>query len=88
MPKEIAIHKMVDQVFEKGVDDIIDDVAEERTFIVNTLKFWINNDEMWQDFATNKNARKVFLNQIQELTLQELQTNALIELATIKNGIE
>jgi hypothetical protein len=43
---------------------------------------------MWQDFATNKNARKVFLNQMQALTLQELETNALIELATIKNGVE
>jgi hypothetical protein len=88
MSKEIAIHKMIDQVFEKGVDDIVDDVAEERTFIVNTLKLWINDDEMWQDFATNKHARKVFINQMQALTLQELETNALIELATIKQGIE
>jgi hypothetical protein len=41
MSREIPIHKMIDQVFEKGVDDIVDDVAEERTFIVNTLKLWI-----------------------------------------------
>jgi hypothetical protein len=88
MSREIPIHKMIEQVFEKGVDDIVDDVAEERTFIVNTLKLWINDDEMWQDFATNKNARKVFLNQMQALTLQELETNALIELATIKQGAE
>lgn len=88
MPKEIAIHKMVDQVFEKGVNEIIDDVAEERTFIVNTLKSWINDDEMWQEFATNKQSRKIFLNQMQALTLQELETNALIELATIKQGEE
>lgn len=85
MKKEIAIHKMVDQIFQKGINTLIDDIAEERTFIVNTLKDWISDDEMWKDFVTNKQGRHLFIQALQELTLQEMSTNALIELATIKN---
>ena len=88
MPKEITIDKMIDQVFDSKANEMIDDIAEERTFIVNTLKLWVEDDEMWQEFAENKQMRKVFLMQMQALTLQELETNALIELATIKNGVE
>lgn len=85
MPKETPIHKMVDQVFEKGANALVDEIAEERTFIVNTLKDWINDNEMWKDFVDNKQGRQMFIQAVQELALQELQTNALIELATIKN---
>ena len=86
MKKEMPIHKMVDQVFEKGASALVDEIAEERQFIVSTLKDWINDDEMWKDFATNKDGRKMFISAVQELALQELQTNTLIEIATIKNG--
>ena len=88
MSREIPIHKMIDQVFDSKADEIIDDIAEERTFIVNTLKLWIEDDEMWQQFAENKQMRKVFLMQMQALTMQELEANALIELVTIKQGVE
>ena len=81
----MPIHKMVDQVFEKGANALVDEIAEERTFIVNTLKDWINDNEMWKDFVDNKQGRQMFIQAVQELALQELQTNALIELATIKN---
>jgi hypothetical protein len=88
MSKEITIDKMVDQVFDSKANEIIDDIAEERTFIVNTLKLWIEDDEMWQQFVDSKQMRKVFLMQMQALTMQELEANALIELVTIKQGIE
>jgi len=88
MPKEITIDKMVDQVFDSKANEIIDDIAEERTFIVNTLKLWVEDDEMWQQFVESKQMRKVFLMQMQALTLQELEANALIELVTIKQGID
>ena len=85
MKKEMPIHKMVDQVFEKGVNNLVDEIAQERQFIVNTLKDWINDDEMRKDFVTSKDGRKMFIYAVQELALQEMSTNALIELATIKN---
>jgi putative Ca2+/H+ antiporter (TMEM165/GDT1 family) len=88
MSRPKSIHTMVDQVFVNGIEEMIDDIAEERTFIVNTLKLWINDDEMWQEFVDSKQNRKVFLNQVQALMLQELETNALIELATINNEVE
>ena len=86
MKKEIPIHKMVDQAFVKGANALVDEIAEERQFIVSTLKDWINDDEMWKDFVTSKDGRKMFIAAVQELALQELQTNTLIEIATIKNG--
>lgn len=86
MPKEIPIHKMIDQVFEKGANALVDEIVEERKFIITTLKDWINDDEMWKDFVTSKDGRKMFISAVQELALQELQTNTLIEIATIKNG--
>ena len=85
MKKEIPIHKMVDQAFVKGANALVDEIAEERQFIVSTLKDWINDDEMWKDFVTSKDGRKMFIYAVQELALQEMSTNALIELATIKN---
>ena len=83
--KEKPIHKMVDDVFQKGANALVDEIAQERQFIVSTLKDWLNDDEMWKDFVTSKQGRHMFINALQELTLQEMQTNALIELATIKN---
>ena len=83
--REKPIHKMVDEVFEKGVNNLIDEIAEERQFIISTLKEWINDDEMWKDFVDNKQGRQMFMASLQELILQEMSTNALIELATIKN---
>jgi len=88
MSKEIAIHKMVDQVFDKGATSVIDEIAEERNFIVKALKHYIETDEVWQQFVDNKEMRKQFITSIQALTLQELETNALIELVTIKQGAE
>ena len=88
MSKEIAIHKMVDQVFDKSATSVIDEIAEERNFIVKALKHYIETDEVWQQFVDNKEMRKQFITSIQALTLQELETNALIELVTIKQGEE
>ena len=84
--KEKPIHKMVDDVFQKGANALVDEIAEERQFIVSTLKDWLNDDEMWKDFVTNKQGSQMFIYSVQELALQELQTNTLIEIATIKNG--
>ena len=88
MSKEMPIHKMVDQVFDKGATSVIDEIAEERNFIVKALKHYIETDEVWQQFVDNKEMRKQFITSIQALTLQELETNALIELVTIKQGEE
>jgi len=86
MKKEMPIHRMVDNVFQKGIEDLIDEIAQERTFVVNTLKEMMNDDALWQEMVTNKESRKMFIWSIQELTLQEIQTNHLIELTTIKHG--
>ena len=86
MPKEKAIHKMVDEVFDKQLEnDLIDEIAEERNFIVNTLKSWIETDEMWEQMVDNKDARKLFLMNMQMLFLTELENSTLIELATTKH---
>jgi len=61
MPKEIAIHKMVDQVFEKGVNRLVDEIAEE-----------IDNIEARKAFLTN--LQMLFLNDIENSTLIELAT--------------
>ena len=88
MPKEMSIHKMIDQVFDKKANSVIDEIVEERTFILNSMKSWISDDEMWKQFVDEKDLRKVFIWQVQALTLQELESNALIELVTIKQGEE
>lgn len=88
MSKEMPIHKMVDQVFDKSATSVIDEIADERKFIVKALKHYIETDEVWQQFVDNKEMRKQFITSIQALTLQELETNALIELVTIKQGEE
>jgi DNA phosphorothioation-dependent restriction protein DptG len=86
MPKEKPIHKMVEEVFDKAVnDDLIQDIVEERNFIVNTLKSWIEEDEMWLQLVDNKEARKQFLTNMQLLFLSELENSTLIELATTKH---
>ena len=80
---------MVDEVFSKELDnDLIDEIVEERNFIVNTLKTWINTDEMWQELVDNKEARKLFINNIQVLFMQETENSVLIELATINQGVD
>ncbi len=87
MPKAKAIHKMVDEVCDKELNsDLIDEIVEERNFIVNTLKSWIETDEIWEQMVDNKEQRKAFLNNMQMLFLTELQNSTLIELATIKHG--
>jgi hypothetical protein len=89
MSKEMTIDKMVDDVFIKDLnDDLIDEITEERNFILNTLKSFIDTDEVWQQMVDNKEARKLFLNNMQVLFLQEMENSALIELATIKNEEE
>ena len=86
MPKEKPIHKMVDEVFDKQLEnELIDEIAEERNFIVNTLKSWIDTDEMWEQMVDNKDARKLFLMNMQMLFLTELENSTLIELATTKH---
>lgn len=85
MPKEKPIHKMVNEVFEKGANLLVDEIAQERQFIVTTLKEWVDDDSLWKDCLDSKDNRKMFIVWLQELTLQEMQTNALIELATIKH---
>ena len=86
MPKEKPIHKMIDEVFDKQLEnELIDEIAEERNFIVNTLKSWIDTDEMWEQMVENKEARKLFLMNMQMLFLTELENSTLIELATTKH---
>jgi len=86
VPKEKPMHKMIDEVFDKQLEnDLIDEIAEERNFIVNTLKSWIDTDEMWEQMVDNKDARKLFLMNMQMLFLTELENSTLIELATTKH---
>ena len=89
MPKEKPIHKMVDEVFDKELEtELFDEIVEERNFIVNTLKTWIETDEIWEQLVDNKEQRKLFLMQMQMLFLTELENSTLIELATTKHGDE
>jgi len=60
MPKK-PIHKMVDEVFDKDItQDLIDELAEEKTFIVNTLRKFVESDEMWAQLADSREARNNF----------------------------
>ena len=87
MPKEKPIHKMVDEVFDKDVNaDLLDELVEERTFIVNTLKKFVEHDELWVQLVDNMEARKQFLVNLQMLFLNEIENSTLIELATTKWG--
>jgi hypothetical protein len=89
MPKEKPIHKMVDEVFDKELEtDLFDEIVEERNFIVNTLKTWIETDAIWEQMVDDKEQRKMFLMQMQMLFLTELENSTLIELATTKHGDE
>lgn len=85
MKKEMPIHKMVDQIFQKGVEDLVDEIAEERNFIKNYLKNLLDDDTTWQQVASDKENRKLFLINLQTLFLTEMENSALIELATIKH---
>jgi hypothetical protein len=85
VPKEKLIHKMVEEVFDKAVDNnLIDEIVEERNFIVNTLRQFIETDEIWEQLVDNKEARKLFINNLQVLFMQETENSILIELATTK----
>jgi hypothetical protein len=87
MPKEKPIHKMVEEVFDKDVtNDLLDELVEERTFIVNTLKKFVEHDELWVQLVDNMEARKNFLVNLQMLFLNEIENSTLIELATTKWG--
>ena len=87
MPKEKPIHKMVDEVFDKELEtELFDEIVEERNFIVNTLKTWIETDAIWEQMVDDKEQRKMFLMQMQMLFLTELENSTLIELATTKHG--
>jgi hypothetical protein len=89
VPKEKPIHKMVEEVFDKDVtQDLIDELAEEKTFIVNTMKKFVETDEIWEQLLDNKEARKAFLNNLQMLFLNDIENSTLIELATTKHGDE
>jgi hypothetical protein len=87
MPKEKPIHKMVEEVFDKDIDiHLINEIAEERNFIVNTLKKFVEHDEIWVQLVDNMEARKNFLINLQMLFLNEIENTTLIELATTKWG--
>ena len=87
MPKEKPIHKMVEEVFDKDVNtDLLDEIVEERNFIVNTLKKFVEHDEIWVQLVDNIEARKNFLINLQMLFLNEIENQTLIELATTKWG--
>ena len=78
---------MVDEVFDEDItQDLIDELAEEKTFIVNTLKKFVESDEMWAQLAYNKEARHNFLINLQMLFLNDIENQTLIELATTKWG--
>jgi hypothetical protein len=87
MPKEKPIHKMVEEVFDKDVThDLIDELVEERNFIVNTLKKFVEHDDLWVQLVDNIEARKQFLINLEMLFLNEIENSTLIELATTKWG--
>jgi hypothetical protein len=87
VPKEKPIHKMVDEVFDKDVThDLIDELVEERNFIVNTLKKFVEHDDLWVQLVDNMEARKQFLINLEMLFLNEIENSTLIELATTKWG--
>jgi hypothetical protein len=87
VPKEKPIHKMVEEVFDKDIDiHLINEIAEERNFIVNTLKKFVEHDEIWVQLVDNMEARKNFLINLQMLFLNEIENSTLIELATTKWG--
>lgn len=87
MPKSKAIHKMVDEIFIKDLDsEIIDEIAQERTFVIKMMKTILDDDQMWQMLADDKEMRNVFIWQLQTLFNQELRTSAVIELATMQHG--
>jgi len=87
VPKEKPIHKMVEEVFDKDIDiHLINEIAEERNFIVNTLKKFVEHDEIWVQLVDNMEARKNFLINLQMLFLNEIENQTLIELATTKWG--
>lgn len=87
MPKEKPIHKMVDEVFDKDVThDLIDELVEERNFIINTLKKFVEHDDLWVQLVDNMEARKQFLINLEMLFLNEIENSTLIELATTKWG--
>jgi hypothetical protein len=89
MPKEKPIHKMVEEVFHKDLNkDLFDEIVEERNFVVNTLKQFIETDEIWEQMVHNKSARSLFINNLQVLFMQETENSILIELATTKHGDE
>ena len=78
---------MVDEVFDKDItQDLIDELAEEKTFIVNTLKKFVESDEMWAQLADSMEARHNFLINLQMLFLNDIENQTLIELATTKWG--
>jgi hypothetical protein len=87
VPKEKPIHKMVDEVFDKDVThDLIDELVEERNFIINTLKKFVEHDDLWVQLVDNMEARKQFLINLEMLFLNEIENSTLIELATTKWG--
>ena len=78
---------MVDEVFDKDVThDLIDELVEERNFIVNTLKKFVEHDDLWVQLVDNMEARKQFLINLEMLFLNEIENSTLIELATTKWG--
>ena len=78
---------MVDEVFDKDVThDLIDELVEERNFIVNTLKKFVEHDDLWVQLVDNMEARKQFLINLEMLFLNEIENTTLIELATTKWG--
>jgi len=87
VPKEKPIHKMVDEVFDKDIThDLIDELVEERNFIINTLKKFVEHDDLWVQLLDNMEARKQFLINLEMLFLNEIENSTLIELATTKWG--
>ncbi len=78
---------MVEEVFDKDVNtDLLDELVEERNFIVNTMKKFVEHDEIWVQLVDNIEARKQFLINLQMLFLNEIENQTLIELATTKWG--
>lgn len=78
---------MVDEVFDKDVThDLVDELVEERNFIINTLKKFVEHDDLWVQLVDNMEARKQFLINLEMLFLNEIENSTLIELATTKWG--
>ena len=84
----ISIEKMIDEVFDKEIDDdLIDELAESQNLIRNFLLKTVSDNEVWEQLAdpNNIDERKRFIELI-AITFLETDSNLFqIDLITSKH---